>query len=271
MYGKGVAGAMALGMLVSAAGARAEGGVPEHPMMTDRFFLSIGAFYPESNTQGTLNSGTVGIGTFIDFENDFGLDERKLVGQLMFRMRLSQRWRLEVDYFKIDRNNSRELARTISFGDVNFPLSAEVRSSFNFQDARIGAGYSFFRSKDKEVGIGLGVHMTKFEASLETSTGATERASTSAPLPALTVYSQVALTDRWLLSMRLDRLSLDMDDTTGSVSTTGFDFVYQPWRNFNIGIGYRDVNMQISSTGDDWRGEAQIQQHGPLVFIGTTF
>jgi hypothetical protein len=245
--------------------------VPEHPMLADRYFFSLGAFYPESNTQGSVNSGTVGIGSFIDFESDMGLDERKLVGQIMFRMRLSERWRLEAEYAKVDRDHEKSVSRSIDFGDLSIPVSASVETSFSFEDARVAVGYSFFRTKDKEVGIGLGIHAAKMETSLDTQNFGSQSASTSGPLPTVSIYSQVALTDRWLLNVRLDRLSLDSGDVSGSVSSTGIEFVFQPWRHVNIGLGFRETSMDLSSTGDDWRGQVQVQQHGPLVFIGTTF
>lgn len=263
---------VALGAIFWVGGVRAEDSVvPAHPMMSDRYFLSLGWFFGDSNTQANVNSGTVGVGSFIDFENDLGLDERKSVPQLAFRMRLSQRWRLEADYVKTERQHDRQLSRTIEFGNLSIPLNASVNTSFTYEDIRLGVGYSFFRRKDKEVGIGLGVHETKLTASLETSSAGSERASKSAPLPTLSIYSDVALTDRWLLSMRLDRLAMSVGDTDGSVSNTGITFVYQPWRHFNIGFGYRDISTQISSTGDDWRGSALVQQRGPLAFVGTTF
>lgn len=275
MYGKtGIAiAALTLGMLAAAGVAHAEepGMVPSHPMMTDRYYLSLGWFFGDSNTQANANSGTVGVGTFIDFENDLGLDERKGVPNLAFRMRLSRRWRLEADYVKTKREKETLISRQINFRDLSIPVNAQVNSDFNYEDIRVGFGYSFFRSADKEVGIGLGIHETKIEASLSTPSLGRGSSSVSAPLPTISIYSDIALTDRWLLSMRLDRLSVGIGDTDGSVSNTALTFIYQPWRHFNLGFGYRDISTQISSTSEDWRGSAIIEQRGPLLFVGTTF
>jgi len=81
----------------------------------------------------------------------------------------------------------------------------------------------------------------------------------------------MALTDRWLLSMRVDRLSLDTGDIDGKVFSSGLDLIYQPWRHVSIGLGYRDINFQISSVSEDWRGKAQVQQSGPTLFLATSF
>jgi hypothetical protein len=262
----------ALGTLLVAMRAGAdEDTVPQNPMLTDAFFLSAGALWAKTNTQASLNSGAVGAGALIDFENDLGLPENDVVAQFMFRWRMSKRWRLEAEYFKINREHDRQIGRNIQWGNLSIPLTADVNSTFNFADTRVSLGYSLFRTQDKEVGVALGFHVTQLEASLSTANSGSERASKSAPLPVLSVYAEVALTDRWMLGMRVDRLSLEVNDTSGSISSTGVEFVYQPWRHFNIGFGYRDLMIRASSTGGNWRGNIEVQHSGPMLFVGTTF
>lgn len=263
---------LALGGLLLAGAARAEEDViPQHPMMSDRFFIGAGALWAESNVTANLNTGRVGLGTFIDFEDDVGLDENNLIGLFSFRWRMFERWLLQAEYFELNRDNEKQVSRTIDWGDLSVPVNAFARGTFDMSDIRVSVGYSFFRTKDKEIGIGLGAHVTDLEATFSTQNFGSERASQSAPLPVLMMYAQMALTDRWLLSVRVDRLSLDTGDVDGSIFSSGTDFVYQPWRHFAMGLGYRDINIQISSTGEDWRGKAQVRHSGPYLFISSTF
>lgn len=245
--------------------------IPDHPMMSDRYFLAVGALWARSNVQASLNTGRVGVGTFIDFEKDLGLEDAQAIGLFMFSMRLSERWRLEAEYFRISRDDEKVVSRTIGWGNVDIPIGVAVDTSFTLEDARIGFGYSFFRTRDKEVGFGLGVHQTSIEAKLSTQSTGSQDASTSGPLPTFTIYSRMALTDRWMFMARIDRLSLDQDDFDGRISSSGIEFVFQPSRHFNIGMGFRDISYELSSTSDDWRGSMQIQQSGPLLYVGTTF
>lgn len=262
---------VAIVALSHAPDALCQNAIPQHPVLSDRWYLSAGVLWGESNVTANLNTGRLGVGALIDFEDDVGLDEDNFVGTLMFRTRFLTRWQLEVEYFKLDRANEKHVSRTIDWGDVHVPIDALARGSFDVEDARVSVGYSFFKSKDKEVGIGIGAHVTRLEASLATERLGSERAAQTAPLPFVTVYARMALTDRWLLSMRVDRLSLDTGDIDGSVFSSGAEFIYQPWRHFNVGIGYRDINFQVSSTGADWRGKAQVQQNGPMLFVSSTF
>ena len=244
---------------------------PDHPMMSDRFFIGAGALYAESNVTANLNTGRIGLGTFIDFEDDVGLEENNWIALFLFRMRLSERWRLEAEYFALDRDNEKQVSRTIDWGNLSIPINAVAKGSFGMDDARVSVGYSFFQRKDKEIGVGLGAHVMSMEAEFSTRNFGSERASTSAPLPVFTLYARMALTDRWLFNVRVDRLSLDTGDIDGSIFSSGTEFVYQPWRHFNIGLGYRDINMEVTSTGSDWRGKAQMRQSGPLLFFSSTF
>lgn len=255
----------------AAAAEESEERIPDHPLLSDAWYVSAGVLWTESNVTANLNRGAIGAGALIDFEDDMGLDETSVIGLFNARWHFTRRWQLEVEYFKLDRDNEKQVQRTVDWGNLNIPIDALAKGTFNMEDFRVSVGYSFFRSKDKEVGVGLGAHVARLEAGLSTRNFGSDFASETAPLPFLTVYARMALTDRWLLSVRVDRLSLDTGDIDGKVFSSGFDVVYQPWRHFSIGLGYRDINFQISSLSDDWRGKAQIQQSGPMLFVGGSF
>jgi hypothetical protein len=263
---------IASGGLLPAAGVAAEDAMsPKHPMMSDRFFVGAGVTWVQSNVTANLNTGKVGLGTVVDFEDDVGLEQSNLLGLFDFRMHISRRWLLEAEYFRLNRSGEREISRTIDWGNLNLPVNAVVRGRSDLEDFRVSVGYSFFRTQDKEIGVGLGAHVMSLDASLSTENLGSEGASQSAPLPVVTMYAQVALTDRWLLRVRVDRLSLDTGEVDGSIFSSGTDFVYQPWRHVNLGLGYRDINIQVSSTSESWRGKAQVRHTGPYVFFGSTF
>ena len=273
-FTRAVAMVMAVSLLSLARSAAAEEGserIPDHPILSDAWYLGAGVLWAESNVTANLNRGAVGAGALIDFEDDMGLDETSLIGLFDARWHFTKRWQLEVEYFKLDRDNEKQVQRVIDWGDLNVPVNGVAKGSFNIEDFRVSFGYSFFRTKDKEVGVGLGAHVAKLEAGLSTRNFGSDVASQTAPLPFLTLYARMALTDRWLLSMRVDRLSLDTGDIDGQVFSSGLDVIYQPWRHFSIGVGFRDINFQVESTSEDWRGKAQIQQSGPALYFSTSF
>jgi hypothetical protein len=244
--------------------------IPNHPALTDRFFFGLGAYYATSTTEARLDS-SVGIGTNVDFEDLLGLDERTWSPQGIARFRLSHRWRLELEYFQVDRSNSRLLAEDIDWGDETFPAGTEVETEFNIAVARLSAGYSFFRTQDKEVGIGLGFHITDIEAKLSGTGGSAESGALLAPLPVISLYGQFALTDIWAVASRLDVFRISYDPYEGSISSIGLDLLCQPWNHFGFGFGWRGLEFEAKAEGSDWEGSVRTQFSGPIAFLSFSF
>src|SRR5262245_60065118 len=67
--------------------------IPNHPALTDTFFLGLGFFSASSNTEARLDSSS-GVGTTLDLEDVMGLDSNDVVPQGLARWRMSERWRL---------------------------------------------------------------------------------------------------------------------------------------------------------------------------------
>ena len=230
---------IALAAIAFAASARAEQGViPHHPALNDSYYFILGGFFPKTTTQAQLTSNTTGAGAVVDLEQSIGMEDTKWVPSFSGRWRINNRWRVEAEYFELNRSSERAIDREIRWGDQVFPVNARVAATFNFSDLRVSAGYSFFRTPDKELGIGLGLHLASYDASLASSTGGGGQGEdVIAPLPVLTVYGQFALTERWAVGARLDRFSLKYDKYDGSLTGLQLDVVYQPWRNVGFGAG----------------------------------
>jgi hypothetical protein len=266
--------ALGLVSLVRAQSAEAEEcaaacSVPDHPVMKDHWYVSGGAMWARSNVTANLNRGV--LGALVDFEDDLGLDRTDVIGLWDLRWHFARRWQVEAEYFRLDRSGQKQAQRDITFGNVTVPITATANSTFNVEDFRVGLGWSFFRTQDKEVGVGIGAHVARIQASLSSQNFGSDRASETAPLPFLSLYARMALTDRWLLNVRVDRLSVNTGSIDGSVFSSGLDLIYQPWRHVGFGLGYRDINWQISSNNSDWNGKAQIQENGPMLFINGSF
>ena len=73
-------GRAALGAALSAclSMARAEDAtVPQHPALSDRFFVSAGLFVPKSTTSAQVFSTARGVGTDVDLEQALGIQTQK--------------------------------------------------------------------------------------------------------------------------------------------------------------------------------------------------
>jgi hypothetical protein len=257
---------------LAAATARAQTeAVPNHPALSDRFMFEFGGYYSKSSTQASLGPPAGGTGVIVDFENTLGLEERNLSAIGGFLWRITDRWRLEVDYFSLNRNATRTLETDVTWGSQTFAAGSTVNSKYDFSDIRVSGGYSFFKRRDKELGVGVGLHVAGIKTSLESSGIGAESTDVTAPLPVLNLYGMFALTNEWAVRFRLDWLSLNYDAYSGDLRSTAIDVLYQPFRNIGFGMGVRSFVLDVEIDDPDWRGKARTTYTGPTAFMTVSF
>lgn len=244
--------------------------IPNHPALSDRFYFGVGAGKYSTSTDARLDS-PAGIGTSVSFEELLGLDESAWCPQLLGRWRFSERWRLEAEFFELNRSSSTKISGDITWNGTVFPVDTHVDATFNTSVTRVSCGYSFFKTQDKELGVALGFHLTDWDVSLEGSGGNAEGGAVLAPLPVLSGYGQFALTDRWALALRMDAFRIEYDDYAGHIYSMGLDVLYQPFRHLGFGLGYRGLDIELSMDSNDWTGEISTNYRGPVAFITTSF
>jgi hypothetical protein len=247
-------------------------GVPmSNPALNDRFFFYGGAYIPKSATSAQLNSTKLGLGTNIDLEQTLGIQTQKGVPDAGARWRISERWRVEAEYFQLNRDGDRTIDRDIQWGDQVFPVNSHVVSQFDVSDTRISAGYSFFKRPDKELGAGFGLHVLKYSMSLSSTNIGAESNGVTAPLPVLSLYGQFALTDHWAIGSRIDWLSLSYNQYSGSITSLSADLMYQPFRHFGFGLAYRSLFIHFESTNSNFTGKVDQSFQGPLLYVNASF
>ena len=258
-------------LLASTGTARAEEPIPDHPALRDRFYVTLGAFYPRTTTSAQLDSARLGVGANLDFENALGMQTSKTVPFASGRMRFGERWRVEAEWFELNRSGDKQVDRNIQWGDVVFPVNARVQSVFDFSDLRISGGYSFFRTKDKELGVGFGLHVAAYDVSLTNNAIGSEAQTVTAPLPVASVYGQFALTERWAVSGRMDRFSLSYNKIDGSLTALGLDLMYQPFRNVGFGLGSRSLYISMDAQQNDRTLKFRQTFQGPVLYMNASF
>jgi hypothetical protein len=249
-----------------------ESKAPQNRLLNDRFRITLGGFYAETTTDARLASSTGGAGTDISFEDALGLDKRSLIGEAAVYWRFGERWRLDVNYFNLNRSATRTLGENINWGDLP-PLvpGTEVNSSYKIADLRAVAGYSFFRRSDKELGAGVGLHSTKLQVSLDAGNQGAANESVTAPLPVATLYGNFALTDTWALALRADWLSLTYDKYSGSVRSSAVDFIWQPLEHWAFGFGVHNYWVRLDVNNPNAKLSARIVFQGPAAFASYSF
>ena len=245
--------------------------VPDNPVLNDKYNYEVGAWWATTATEAGLSGSAGGPSVVVSFEDTLGLEDREWNPTASFTWRIGERWRLDAQYFNWNRTAVNTLATEVEWGDQVYPVGTTVTSAYDFTDTRVGAGYSFFRRKDKELGVGIGLHLASFDASVEaTGLGASE-GDVLAPLPVLSLYGAFALTDEWALRVRTDWLSIDYGDYAGDVRDTTIDVLFQPYRHVGFGMSLRTLVVDVEMESEDWTGRARTVYYGPAATVRMSF
>ena len=259
------------GVLVAGAAAGEETSWKVHPYFEDKWNFQLGAYYPKVKTTGSLDSSIGSRGTDINFEGDLALDDRKVLGSLFGSVRLGEKWRIEFEYFGLNRDGTRTINKTINWGDNTYPIGATVSTSFDSDVYRLSAGYSFIKDDKKEFGVALGLFTTYFEASLSSATVGARKADTLAPLPTIGAYGAYAFSPRWLAYGRADYFSLNYDQYDGSLINVQAAAEYRFTHTYGVGLGYRWVRYDLDSSDSKWAGSITYEFYGPSLYFTASF
>lgn len=257
-------------LLLSAASAWAE-------RPADQYWLQLQGFWPDIESTARADVLATGRpGTELSFESDLGLTDRKALPSMLLGMRFFDNWRLEFEYYSLERSATKTLGRQIVWDDTVFDVAAELRSDFDSSIYRLTAGYSFLKSPTAEFGALLGLHVTDFSIALEGSSniaGAvhSEAQDALAPLPTLGLYGSYAFSPAFGVRARADYLSLTYQDYDGKLLNfeATLDWRFSP--HFGAGLGYRYVDYRVDVTKSDWKGQFKYKFNGPFVFLEAAF
>jgi hypothetical protein len=256
----------------------ASGAFAETPQ--DRWWGQLEYFFPTISSTARLDfPGTNVPGTELNLEDELGLDERKGAPYLLLGARLGERWRLEFEYYRLNRSATRSAGRTIEWGDLTFPVSSAIQSTFDTSIYRLTGGYSFYRTPQGEVGVSLGLHTTDFKLQLAgqgTSPGSTltfqsEARDQLVPLPTIGAYGSWMLSDQWELRGRVDYLSLSYQQYDGRLINWMAAVDWRVAKNWGVGAGYRYVDYKLESTKTSFHGEVNYRFKGPTLFLEAGF
>jgi len=245
----------------------------------DRYWAELEYFFPTISSTARLDFPTTNIpGTQVKLEDDLGLADRKGTPYLLLGMRMGERWRLELEYYQLNRSSTLTIGRDIQWADVTFPVSATVSSTFDTSIYRLVGGYSFYRTPRAEVGAAIGLHITDFKVSLSGQGNGpaglgfqSEKRDQLVPLPTVGLYGSYLLSEQWVLRGRVDYLSLHYQSYDGSLTNWLLALDWRFARNWSTGLGYRFVDYKLESTKPRFHGQINYRFKGPTLFVAATF
>lgn len=246
----------------------------------DRWWFNIAGYWPTIESTASADFiATDRPGTLVRFEDELGLADRKTLPWFQAGTRLSDRWRLELEYFSLRRSGNRTISREIDWSDTVFPATATLSSSFDSDILRFSVGYSFVRSGNAEAGGVLGLHTTRFKLSLASQasvggtsgSGQSEAEDATVPLPTVGLYGTLRFAEKWFAAGRIDYFNLRFDDYEGGLVNGVAAVGYRLTDLFSVSAGYRYVDYSLDIDRTNWRGSVDYGFSGPFLSLQLGF
>jgi hypothetical protein len=220
----------------------------------ERFSIQGGAFFAGLNNQ--VQVGTEGAGVAVDLEQALGLDTQNTVFRLgtLYRIGETRRHRVDLDYLYFNRTATKTIGKEIVVDNVTLAVGTNVETTFNYQIIRAAYSYSFFQDDrmDLAASIGLFVMPIKFEMSASGLGSKQGDFDFTAPLPALGLRGDFAITPRWMLRTNLDFFYLEYQSFRGLLVDTRVAVEYNPWEHFGFGLGFENFRVKLEAKDKDY-------------------
>ena len=243
------------------------------------FYLKGGAYFSKIDSALRIDANNGSLGTELDLEDDLGLSDRDNSAFALAGWRFSENWRVEAEFFKLSRKETKVIDRNITIGETTYPVNGSVSAGLSSAVYRLAVGYSFVRNDKLEIGGVLGAHVSDFSVFVEgngsvngqTGTLRRETRSQLVPLPTLGLFGRYALNDTFALVARADYFSLKISDYKGSLLDLSAGVTANITKHFGIGADFRYVDYGLRATGDKFTGYIDYTFYGPFVYVVVGF
>jgi len=243
----------------------------EQPYSWPHLSLSLGAELLETvNTSLRVDSPTLGVGTEIDLEDDFNLDDHVLTGRIDAGWQMTRRQSLDLSLFQIKREGTRTIDRDIQIGDVVFPVNAEVTNKSDLLFVKLAYRYAFLDRERWHLGASLGLHSMDWSTEWRAgSLALKEDFGFIVPLPVLGVFGSYALSPRWYLNASSEFFGLEYEQFDGFMNNTRLALEHRTFSHLGLGIGldYFLINASLENESGSLSAEAEYDYLGIVGYM----
>lgn len=245
--------------------------------ITDRFALRVMYFAPSVETFMRLDpESSADQGTELVAEDDLGLEDKPKQARIEMIIRMRERNRLRVDYYKLTRYGDTVLDREIVFGDDTFRVNDRVQTILDWRELGLTYTRSIFLRERFEIGVGLGIALLEAKARGEVrAQNILEEENGVAPYPTFALDGTWRISTRWSLNLRGQTFTAHSHDVEATKSDYHGDIQYRWRRNFTVGLGYSSLRIKadVLPTGEPGRQTGFLDQDisGPELFLRASF
>lgn len=247
-------------------------------LLNDPFHVALGTYIIKTEPTIELNGQTT-TGDKVNFDEVIGGgDATRVRLDADWRFGDSQRHKMRLVAFAMNRDRRKTIDEEIEWGDEVFPIDAELEAELDFSVVELAYEYAFLRRDDYEVGGTIGLHYTSFEASLKaerTSTGQvidrSNEASVDAPLPVIGLRGLWKLPHDFYVDAQGQFFALSIDEYDGNLQDYRLMLTWQPKPWLGIGVGYNAFKVDVDVEKNRFDGELDWKYSGPMIFYSASF
>lgn len=237
-----------------------------------RVSLSVGVFVTDRDTLTRLRTGETDGATWVDFEDDLGIDGSDSVFRADGYFKFNDRHRLDFSTFNFSRNASKVIDRDIEWQGTLFPIDTTVHSGTDLEIYKLAYTYSLIRRESAYLGLTGGLYVGDIGARLAAEDiAARAGGSVTAPLPVVGLRGAYPLGEKWTFRMSAEFFFLEYEDFDGSLVDLYASVDYQLFEQLAIGAGVNSVQLDIGVDKTRFNGDVDWNYKGGLLFLKVDF
>lgn len=242
-----------------------------HPLIKDDWSIRIGGQHSNADVKVGLGNSDLGDIPLIDLGAGDG-DSTVTSFWTNIVWQAPERWSLGFSYFQSKADGQKVSDSDFSFGDLEIPAGTGVTADFRTDFYVLNGYYDFFQSSNSAAGIGLGVYALDLSVSAQTllggaPTGASEAASTLAPLPTLSAYYKHAFSEKLAFRVNTGWMSANINQHDGSIFAADISIEYWPSDSWGLGVGYAFVNIDLTVEKPDFDQRYEVTYDSFFGFV----
>jgi len=240
----------------------------EHLAFPEKYGIRL-AYYSvqKADTDITVLSSQ-GVGTGFSFVDNLGGEDSVAIPRLDVFYRFNDRHRIELGYFRFEREGRNVLAIDLDIGDQSFTVDETVISDIKTELFKVDYAYSFYRSSQVELSVSAGLNFTTYEFKYGLADDPdTDSSDASGPLPMFGLRLGYAITDRWRLNFISEAFYIKLDDEfDGSFQYSEINLQYRFSNNLALGGGVTRYSTDLEAKDPDWRGSLADNHRGLMLY-----
>jgi hypothetical protein len=239
----------------------------------ERASIVLGAFITDRDSTTRLDSDEGGgDGTEINLEDDLGLEGSTSVARLGGYFWFNERHRIDLSWFDLSRDASKQIQETIEFGDEIFSINTVLESESNLRIVKTDYTFAVMNRDRGYLGITGGLYVASTSLDLRVANaGIAEESDVTAPLPVFGVRGDYEITDRITLGGAYQIFRFEADDVEGRFSDFYVGADYRFTERFATGLAYNRVSMNLRAVDEGREGSLKWGYDGFMLYAKYDF